>query len=170
MSAYISNPETFGLLAAYAVLKECVIGDWVNSRQRTLEARINNAQRVAKGLAYENIRSVCHRYPDSTDGDRPGPNLKDADIEEAAALYAAHFVTNAPYVKGLQPVTILKLSQGVDYQSCETEDWKDTLAWRQLNWINSEAIRSLPGYDESDWSFTRPIPEIEALYERSPDV
>lgn len=154
MSAYICNPEHFGILAAYAVLNDCVIHDWQSSRT----ARITTAQEVAKGLARENIRSVKHRYPD---GDLPGPCLKPVDIEEAAAIYAAYFVVNPPR---LQSIDVLKLCQSWDYQSSETDDWKDSLAWQQVDLIRSAAIRQLPGYDDADWSFDQPLPEVEALY------
>lgn len=163
MSAYISNPETFGILAAYATLNKCAIYDWRQDSGISIET----AQLVAKGLASENIRSVAHHYPDDKSGSRPGPCLLDEEIEEAAALYAAHFLANPSYVRKLKPVQVLVLCQGVDYQSCETDDWRDTLAWRQLDWIKSQAIRSLPGYDTADWSFDYPVPEIDALYAES---
>ena len=163
MSAYICNPEHFGVLAAYAVRNDCAVSEWTHSRKNTLDVKIDTAQRIAKGLARENIRSVAYRYPDSTDGDRPGPCLKDADIEEAAAIYAAYFIANP---QNLRPIDVLKLCQGWDYQSCETDDWKDTLAWQQVDWIRSAAIRSLPGYEDAEWSFDKPIPAIEALYEK----
>ncbi len=164
MSAYICSPEQFGLLGAYAALKDVAVREWCHN---TVNGKtVENAQRIAKGLARENIRSVKHRYPDDKDGERPGPCLLDAEIEEAAALYAAHFFVNPNYVTGLRPVTILKLSQCVDYQSCETNDWKDTLAWRQLDRINCKAISDLPGYESADWSYERSLPEIEILYKR----
>jgi len=158
MSAYICNPEHFGILAAYAVQHDCGIYDWTDRKAE----QIQNAQRIAKGLASENVRSVAHRYPNSLDN-LPGQNLSINDIYEAAAIYAAHFVTHQ---QKLRPIDVLKLCQGLDYQSCETNDWRDTLAWRQIDWIKNEAIRSLPGYEGTDWSFNRPIPAIEALYER----
>jgi hypothetical protein len=163
MSAYICNPEHFGILGAYASQRGCVISEWDHSR--TPNALITNAQRVARGLARENIRSVAYRYPNDQDGDRPGPCLLDADIEEAAAIYAAHFIRHP---QRPTPVRVLKLVSGLDYQSCETNDWTETLAYRQLQWIQGHAIRSLPGYDEEDWSFEQAIPEIEALYEKRP--
>lgn len=160
MSAYICNPEVFGILGAYAVQQRCAVREWC----RTVAGKdIETAQAIAKGLARENIRSVTYRYPDDEDGSRPGPCLKDADIEEAAALYAAHFVTNP---QGVAPIQIIKLCQSYSYQSCETDDWLTTLAYRQIDWIQGSAIRSLNGYDAADWDFERQIPEIEALYGR----
>lgn len=158
MSAYICNPEHFGILAAFAVQHDCTIREW-----GLHFSKIAAAQHVAKGLARENIRSVAHRYPDSVSGGRPGPCLKDEEIEEAAAIYAAFFLTNP---QGVAPIQIIKLCNSLDYQSCETDDWKGTLAWRQNEWIKDAAIRRLNGYEGAYWSFDKPIPEIEALYER----
>jgi hypothetical protein len=83
ISAYISNPETFGILAAYATLNKCAIYDWRQDSGISIET----AQRIAKGLASENIRSVAHHYPDDMDN-LPGPALSVPEIYEAAALYA----------------------------------------------------------------------------------
>lgn len=165
MSAYICNPEHFGALAAYAVENDCAVYEWQHTRQNTLAAKIDTAQRIAKGLARENIRSVDHRYPDCKDGGRPGPCLKDADIEEAAAVYAAHFLTHP---QRLTPVQVFVLIQGLDYQCCETDDWPLTPAARQLDWIRNAAVRKLPGYSSAQWSYDKPIPEVEALYNESP--
>lgn len=163
MSAYICNPEHIGILAAYAAVERCAIYEWTGTNV------ILTAQNVAKGLALENIRSVATRYPNDKDGDRPGPALKDADIVEACQIYAGHFakrmggvIIDAEYA--LEPVQVLKLVEGLDYQSCETDDWQTTLAARQLRWISGDAIRRLPNYDEADWSFVGSLPEVEALY------
>lgn len=162
MSAYICNPEVFGILASYATLNHCAIPAWQHSRNPAAE--VETAQRVAKGLARENIRSVAHLYPNDKDGNRPGPCLLAAEIEEAAALYAAHFWTNSHHVSKLRPAQVLKLCQSFEYQSCETDDWRDTLARMQLNRIRAEALRRLLGYEEANWDFLQPIPEIETLY------
>lgn len=160
MSAYICNPEHFGILAAFAAINDCVIYDWKPARGYGPASRIANAQAAAKGLAKENIRSVAHRYGD---GELPGPCLTPAEIEEAAAIYAVHFVVNP---QRLTPVQVFKLVQSLDYQSCETDDWMMTLAKRQLEWIVSELVRQMPGYDDADWSFDQMLPGIEALYEK----
>jgi hypothetical protein len=157
VSAYIVNPEHLGILAAYAAFHRVVISAW--SHDQTVQA----AQQVAIGLAKENIRSVAHRYPDTRDGERPGPNLRAAEIEEAAAIYAGHFITHP---QRITPTQILKLLECLEYQSCETRDWPQTLAYQQLGWIRAAAIRSLPGYDQAQWTFNQPIPEIDALYQR----
>jgi hypothetical protein len=159
MSAYICDPSHIGILAAFAVSERCAIREFEVMGEPVLVA-----QAVARSLAKENIRSVAHRYPDDTDGNRPGPCLKDAEIEEAAAIYAAYFLANPQH---LPPVQILKLVHCLDYQSCETDDWRQTSAFKQLEWITTYAINRLPGYEDAMWSFERLIPEVEALYERN---
>ena len=162
MSAYIANPEHFGILATWAANHKAHIYEWEERN------RLETAKEIARGLALENIRSVACRYPNDEDGGRPGPCLKDADIVEAAVLYAEYFILNHTNV---DPVMILKLAQCLDYQSCETEDWKDTLAKRQLDWIISAAIRMLPGYDDFDWEYRAVmIPEVAELYEKFEDA
>lgn len=160
MSAYICQPEAFGLLGAYAVINDCIIYDWEDRKAK----KLLNAQRVARGLASENVRSVSHRYPNDLD-DLPGPGLKIPDIYEAASIYAAHFLVNPGYVNSLSPIQIWKLAQGMDYQSCECDDYNNTLAWRQLDWIKNQAVRTMKGYEAADWAYERKIPEIEALYD-----
>jgi hypothetical protein len=48
-------------------------------------------------------------------------------------------------------VQIIKLCNCLDYQSCETPDWKDTRAYALLDNIRERAIRELPGYDNAPW-------------------
>lgn len=158
MSAYICNPEHFGILAAYAAAHDCALYDWKNVDKRI------TAQNVAKNLALENIRSVAYRYPNDKDGERPGPCLKDAQIVEAAAIYAAYFVDHP---QAIRPMQIIKLCDCVDYQSCETPDWITTKAWRQLEWLKSAALHNMPEYNTGQWLFDKTIPAIEALYSES---
>lgn len=161
MSAYICNPEHFGILAAYAAQNCCVIREW--DRTTHADNAILEAQRVARCLANENIRSVAYRYPSSESGSRPGPHLKDGDIVEAAAIYARHFIEHPQKLNSAQ---IIKLCDCLDYQSCETDDWPQTQAYRQLQSIKSTVIEGPVGYYHGGWEFRQPIPEIEALYER----
>lgn len=155
MSAFVCSPSHIGLLAAYAVKTSSVIHVW---REPTW---LETAQQVAKELARENIRSVAARYPNDKDGERPGPCLKDDDILDASACYAAHYLDNWDTP---EPVQILSMCQCFDYQACETEDWRATKAHQQINWIKSAAIRCLPGYDAAPWDFSEHIEAIDSLF------
>lgn len=164
MSAHLVNPEHIGILAAVAVIRWKIPSEWEHSRFRTHDNMIATAQRIAKGFAMENIRSVAYRYPDDVSGSRPGPCLSDLDYEEACAIYAAHFVKHP---QPISPVQLIKLLDSLEYQSCEHPDWVGCLAHKQLQILRRDAIYNLPGYDKSDWSYDRAVPEIEALYDRN---
>ena len=49
------------------------------------------------------------------------------------------------------PIQIVKACQCFDYQCCETDDWKESNAYRINSWLMSSAISELPGYDQAEW-------------------
>jgi hypothetical protein len=51
----------------------------------------------------------------------------------------------------LSPVQLIKAVHCLDYQSCETEDWETTLAWRICQAVVSAAIGRLPAYEAAAW-------------------
>jgi hypothetical protein len=53
----------------------------------------------------------------------------------------------------LPAVALLKLCDCLDYQSCETEDWKQTAAHELLELIRGAAICALPGYEKAPWDY-----------------
>lgn len=148
MSAYICNPEHVAALAAYAATARpyrATISEW--SDPHPFKAAAN----VARGLMLENIRSVATRYPSDKDGDRPGPTgMSDAQLLSRAAEIAKRYCIAPP---PLSPVSILKMCDGLEYQSSEARDFRDTMAARQIDRIRGTAISHLPGYDSAPWSF-----------------
>ena len=95
-----------------------------------------NVKEVGKTLFDENLRSVNHRYPQDAKGRQPKFRLHtDAEMAAAAA----------------DPVVILKLVNCLDYQSCETDDYKKTPAYKLLESIKSAAISKLAGYENAPW-------------------
>lgn len=161
MSAYIVQPEHAGLLAAYAVSELKNEYGTATLKQLADDRPEVAAQNVARCLIQENIRSVAHHYPNDTDGNRPGPaNLTDAQIVEAAALWATHYVKHGELPAS---ATIFKLCDSLEYQSCETDDWDTTLACKQLNAIRSRAAKRLPGYERAPWAWEDSNPELDAL-------
>lgn len=80
-------------------------------------------------LATQNERSVDHRY-------RMTPGV---------ARYAFKAVP------ATTPVAALKLIQSLAYQSCETDDWRSTLARRILDAMTETLITRLPGYEAAPW-------------------
>ena len=164
MSASICLPEHFGILAALTVLPDhqgntTAIPEWVVPGEPVL-----TAQRVARELAAQNIRSVAARYPDDKDGDRPGPDgLTDAQILEAAALWAGHYVANGDAAE-VNQATRIKLCDYLAYQSNETDDYEQTLAFKQLKQIRGTTLRSVPGYNLAPWGWNdNTAPHLDLL-------
>ncbi len=81
-------------------------------------------------------RSVTYRYSGRI-GD---------DEKQAAASY--RFAYSA---RPLSPVQLIKAVHCLDYQSCETEDWESSIAWRICRAIIAAATGRLPGYDRAKW-------------------
>ena len=54
------------------------------------------------------------------------------------------------------PLHILHMCSCLEYQSCESPDWRETLAYRLILAIKDAAIRALPGYDDAPWEYTKP--------------
>ena len=153
MSAFICQPEHFGILAAYAIFSDyqgraTALPEWVVPGEPVL-----TAQRIARELAAENIRSVAARYPDDQDGDRPGPGgLTDAQILEAAALWAGHYIAGGDAAEvGL--ATRLKLCDCLAYQSNKTDEWATSKAREQLRRIRGTSVETVPGYDRAPWGW-----------------
>lgn len=157
MSAYLCDADTFDYLAtaasvlqpasyaiAYgkpsmpdvtALLSEGVI----HSRDPRIAPSEPNA--IAAILRHQNVRSIQARYPSDWSTMLPD--------------------TPAPYTfrrvnRGLiDPATVLKSCACLEYQSCESDDYRDTLAYAVLEGIRSAAIHALTGYEEAPWGWTR---------------
>lgn len=128
MSAFVVSKKHLATIVNFAVQHATWLDD-----HRANEADFSH---IYKTLAEENVRSVCARYK----GDKPS--------EYADFL--------RPTLKGktppVSPVTILKLCDCLDYQSCETDDWESTAACKLLRRIRAEAVRLIPGYEEAPWA------------------
>lgn len=100
-------------------------------------------------LLAENERSVCHRYPDAVPGDAPGSCIEAIDYK---------FRTFDKFFHMLHTDVCLwtiKACDCYDYQACETEDYRESIAYQIVHRIRREAIRSLPGYDAAPWEIKR---------------
>ena len=86
-------------------------------------------QATANLLHDENVRSVNYRYNDEM------------------PLEAREFL----FTGDLTPIEVIKLCQGLKYQSCEHPAWDDSLAHALLQQIISDATRLLPGYAAAPW-------------------
>ena len=133
MSAYIVSPEQIQTIVTWA--------------QRNQSLPYNSTrEEIAKVLAEANISSVEYRY-------------KDLSGTSARAFTGCE--SNEAYVKECQEefpgplptaTGVIKLINSLDYQSCEREDWEESLAYQYLNRMRTLATYSLPGYNDQPWS------------------
>ena len=99
MSAFICTPEHIAAIATARMGKNLSLYIPGEGWKEFTPAA------VAVELMKENIRSVTNRYPDDEDGERPGPQMFDADLIEEARVLS----WNTKYSKPLDPVHVLKL-------------------------------------------------------------
>lgn len=92
---------------------------------------------LAAILKAENMRSLEARYagePAYTRADAPKAT---PDLVRAAAVFL--------------PGVVFKLAHCLDYQSCETSDWRQTVAYQVLETIKDTAARKTEGYEQAPW-------------------
>ena len=83
--------------------------------------------------------------------------FRDQNIKSLKARYGKFNGTHKivanliPEAEWPDTITILKLCDYYDYQSCETSDYKDTKAANLINTIRGDLIGNLPGYSEAPW-------------------
>lgn len=135
MSAFIVCHDHIDALLTFATAEQAT--------SNGVEITARNATEIGRILLTENERSVSHRYPG--DVDLPGT------IGEEAADYTFRPVDPVP-----APLAILKACECFDYQSCETDDYRDSEACKIVDVIRSRAISRLPGYSNAPgWDFRR---------------
>lgn len=128
MSAFIVSDEHIAAIVGSALAHD----RW----HKTLT--ITDAVASAHILANENARSVNTRYAHHNQPEDP-PTVSAKRIQ--------HYYKNP-----LTPVQLLKAIQSLDYQSCETDDWNTTQAFKLLQNYQSTAIAALPGYEQAGWA------------------
>lgn len=92
---------------------------------------------LAAILKAENMRSLEARYagePAYTRADAPKAT---PDLVRAATVFL--------------PGVVFKLAHCLDYQSCETSDWRQTVAYQVLETIKDTAARKTEGYEQAPW-------------------
>lgn len=156
MSAFVCSPEHFKALAIFATTRRNgslrVDPRYIKSLPQDAQRGTQNytqpelATLYADVLYQENIRSVGERYPSDTLQTMPGLCEKPSHIK----------VTGKDCITAkllLTPIALLKMCDCLEYQSCETDDYRQTTAFDLLDAIRGAAIHALPGYDSADWDF-----------------
>ncbi len=91
---------------------------------------------AARVLYSENIRSLMARYKDA----------------ENDPFNEAEFASPLMSQKPLAPVEAIKACDCYDYQSCETDNYKQSVACALVEMVRAVAVSALPGYDKAGWT------------------
>lgn len=95
-----------------------------------------NPTEIGQIFLTENYRSVGYRYSE------PASN------QPAAYRFRS-------FTKPLSAVAILKACDCLEYQSCEHDQWGDSVAKSLLDSIRTVATRHVPGYGDAQWEISR---------------
>ena len=143
MSAYICDPSTIDYLVTWAT-NQRDLSAWLSKDCPASEydARARNGQRfhvrnltpdeIGQILLDENVRSVLARYEQDTVDSAPGPCDKS---RVTRYVWQAVHHQLAPWV--------IKACDCLRYQSCETVDYEDSLAFAVMQAIRESAINHL---------------------------
>jgi len=130
MSAFIVNENHIHAIVTAAKMDRDFSYYFNGSRHKC--DTIEEAEKMGQTLINQNYRSVNHRYDE-----------KDVPYKYELS-YNTHF----------KPIEIIKACQCYIYQSCETDDYKETQAIAIAKGIINSQIHKLPGYDNAAWEIT----------------
>jgi hypothetical protein len=117
--------------------------DWAQ-----IEPRADAATEFGRMLWTENLKSVAARYPNDKSGERPGTfGLSDKEIRG--------YEFTAYEIPPLTPVEMAKAIDCLEYQSCEHDGWKRSVACRTLEKLLAACVERMPGYTLDNY-FTAP--------------
>jgi hypothetical protein len=107
-----------------------------------------DVDRLGRLLLAENIRSVMARYPGVDD--LPGP------VPTPEATTYRH--TSVPWEQ-ITPAGVIVAVKCWRYQTCETRDHEQSLAWRVMDELYDMAVQAMISSQDPDtWNWTRPRP------------
>ena len=92
----------------------------------------DNEQAIAQILLDENVKSVNYRYRDNE-------------------VMSITYDRGAPILTAIQAI---KAAQCLRYQSCECDDFEESIAFKLIEAIIADAIPRLEGYESAEWGIT----------------
>jgi hypothetical protein len=138
VSAYMVNRVHLDVLirAGLVMSRESEVSWYHNGKRH--ELTLDKANETGWMLARENVRSLRALYANPAD-----------IIPDWTESYT---YANPGYTP--TPVEVLKALKCYVYQSCESEDWRDTEACAFIETMTGRAVSMLAGYDKAPWEWT----------------
>lgn len=106
---------------------------------------------VCNELLRECARSVDCRYQQPTETDALEQFTDDDEVLQFAVS------------RFLEAGVILKLCHCYDYQACETEEYRESLAHRYVRAIEAHACRRVKGYEAAPWGIENERSNVVSL-------
>jgi hypothetical protein len=136
MSVFILSNKHINVLVSALLLKNRGIFNIYDSKDEAYEfISYKDGDKIGQILLNENYRSINYRYNDT---------------QKPPHKFKYQFQSEVKYYDYL--VQIFAACDCYDYQSCETDDYKQTLAYSIIDKIRKETIRRLRHYDKAEWS------------------
>lgn len=129
MSAFIVSDTHINSLVRYAARHNVRV--FHSNPMRMFKVQ-ENEQETAKLLLDENVKSVNSRYRDN---------------ETMSIIYDRA----APILTAIEAI---KAAQCLRYQSCEHSDYEDSIAFKLIEAIITDAIPRLEGYESAQWAIS----------------
>ena len=127
MSAFIVTDTHINALVRYASRHKITVAYGNPTMRLNVSA---HEQEVAQLLIDENIKSVNYRYSE-------------------AETSLIEYDRGAPILSAIEAI---KAAQCLRYQSCEHSDYEESIAFKLIEAIISDAIPRLEGYESASWA------------------
>lgn len=127
MSAFIVTDTHINALVRYASRHKITVAYGNPTMRLNVSA---HEQEVAQLLIDENIKSVNYRYSE-------------------AETSLIEYDRGAPILSAIEAI---KAAQCLRYQSCEHSDYEESIAFKLIEAIISDAIPRLEGYESANWA------------------
>lgn len=127
MSAFIVTDTHINALVRYASRHKITVAYGNPTMRLNVSA---HEQEVAQLLIDENIKSVNYRYSE-------------------AETSLIEYDRGAPILSAIEAI---KAAQCLRYQSCEHSDFEESIAFKLIEAIISDAIPRLEGYESASWA------------------
>lgn len=127
MSAFIVSDTHINALVRYASRNN--VRTFYGNPMAMFKVK-DNEQESARLLLDENVKSVNSRYRDNE----------------------TMSITYDPAAPILTAIEAIKAAQSLRYQSCEHSDYEDSIAFKLIEAIITDAIPRLEGYESAQWA------------------
>ena len=150
MSAYLQTNEHFNVISSYFASNISEKGLWTELNGNYNYLTPETAEVVFWILVNENTRSLQARYPESP------------DMWEAAKQYAFTYIPDANRLYSVGEIAMAL--DGLEYQSCETDDYYQSEAHRIVQNMRKHLLTQLEDYEMSEtWTIDK-VKNQEARY------